>query len=106
MDSITSWLQDVKQTLSTKSSSSEEDDRHRPEASEEPLKEIDVIRVLEAQVRNIYAGIQIFVDDMEEAVELEEQTKTLLAEIKESTNDVFDTWSRHMQAGIRDQTLR
>ena len=43
---------------------------------------------------------------MEEAVQLEEQTKSLLSEIKESANDVFDTWSRNMLAGIRDQSLR
>jgi len=58
------------------------------------------------QVKNIYSGIQIFVSDMEEAVQLEEQTKSLLSEIKESANDVFDTWSRNMLAGIRDQSLR
>ena len=58
------------------------------------------------QVKNIYSGIQIFVNDMEEAVQMEEQTKALLSEIKESANDVFDSWSRTMQAGIRDQSLR
>ena len=46
MDSIRSWLNDVKQTLSSKSTT----DLHRSETFEEPLKEIDVIRVLETQV--------------------------------------------------------
>ena len=46
MNSIKSWLTDVKQTLSTKSIT----DSHQAETSEEPLKEIDVIRVLETQV--------------------------------------------------------
>ena len=43
---------------------------------------------------------------MEEAVQLEEEIKVLLSQIRESANDIFDTWSRNMLAGIRDQSLR
>jgi hypothetical protein len=43
---------------------------------------------------------------MEEASNLDQQTRNLLSEIKDQINEIFDEWSRNILAGIRDESLR
>ena len=43
---------------------------------------------------------------MEEAGNLNQEAQTLLTEIQDQINEIFDSWSRSALAGIRDETLR
>lgn len=43
---------------------------------------------------------------MDEANLLEEEARTILNEIQEQSNDIFDAWSRNILTGIRDESLR
>lgn len=43
---------------------------------------------------------------MEEASNLDQESRNLLSEIKDQINEIFDEWSRNILAGIRDESLR
>lgn len=43
---------------------------------------------------------------MAEANDFEQEIKVLITELQEQINEIFDSWSRNMLAGIRDQSLR
>ncbi len=58
------------------------------------------------KVSKIQKGVQIFLNDMEEAGNLDQEARNLLAEIQDQTNEIFDSWSRNILAGIRDESLR
>ena len=43
---------------------------------------------------------------MEEAGNLDQEARTLISEIQDQRNEIFDSWSRNILAGIRDESLR
>lgn len=43
---------------------------------------------------------------MEEAGGLDQEAQALLSEIQDQINEIFDSWSRNVLAGIRDESLR
>lgn len=45
-------------------------------------------------------------EDMTEAFNLEKEAQVLLSEIRDQGNEIFDSWSRNILAGIRDHSLR
>ena len=45
-------------------------------------------------------------EDMTEAFNLEKEAQALLTEIRDQGNEIFDSWSRDILAGIRDHSLR
>lgn len=128
MNYTKSWLQKLRLALgsakvSSSNSSSEVSDT---------IREIHTIRQLETQVcsyslvycsfkysinvsisiawdvkvSKIQKGVQIFVNDMEEAGGLDREARALLSEIQDQINEIFDSWSRNVLAGIRDESLR
>ena len=58
------------------------------------------------QVKNIQKATHLFFKDMDEANLLEEEARTILNEIQEQSNDIFDSWSQNILTGIRDKSLR
>ena len=54
----------------------------------------------------IIKGIQTFLSERNEADALQRQAQVLLTDLQEHTSEIFDTWSRNMLAGIRDESLR
>ena len=119
------WLQKLRLDLaSTKINTGSNSSSQIPST----LREISAIRHLETQVcftfeleikrlistthnfhfkvANIQKGVQIFANDMEEASNLDQESRNLLSEIKDQINEIFDEWSRNILAGIRDESLR
>ena len=45
-------------------------------------------------------------NDMEEAGNLDQEARNLISEIQDQRNEIFDSWSRNILAGIRDESLR
>ena len=43
---------------------------------------------------------------MEEAGNLDQEARNLISEIQDQRNEIFDSWSRNILAGIRDESLR
>lgn len=65
-----------------------------------------VLNPFHNKVSKIQRGVQIFVNDMEEAASLDQEARTLQSDVQDQINEIFDSWSRNILAGIRDESLR